>query len=320
MRVSTIFVSYANADRDYVEAVIAHAEALTRRRLTFFRADDPDSIRPGDEWRDRIVSQMDRAAVAIFFVTPNSIARPWVNFELGYLAKSATPRICVAAKNLDLAKVTGPIGVYQLVTFSDVPKLAAQEIMRFLTHHLPAPARRAQAIQVAGMTFSIDQGWQRYISSGKHGQELNRGTFGVTFGKTFDDDGFRYPQSQDSLSAPWEYLAVGASPNQPVHVYFVTEMYDRSLIKLYVNSTQDSVGYGNPSNEFQIPIPAKGRPALLLIDVSSFAARMGKQPRIVRGLRVRAPSELSFIGMFEKLESVPARFKNRKALRIALPE
>jgi hypothetical protein len=150
---------------------------------------------------------------------------------------------------------------------------------------------------------------------------MRRNAFGIAFGKTFDDDGFRYPASEDSLQAPWECIVLHANPDLPVSVYFVIEMSDGSLIKLYVNSAQDSIGFaGVPKNEFQIPVPPRDRSPVMVIDTRSFLPRLRMEPRGVRGLRVRGPTELSYVGMFESKAVVPARFRRKRdSIEIVLP-
>jgi hypothetical protein len=180
-------------------------------------------------------------------------------------------------------------------------------------------AKKGSVIQIQSKTFPLDQGWQRYVFAGNNKTGLHAGHFGVAFGKTFDDDGFRYPSSQDSLQAPWEYLVLRANPKVEINVYFMTEMSDGSFIKLYVNSRQDSIGFsGVPVDEFQIAVPAGGRPDLLLIDTRSFVPRMNGEPRAVKGFRVRGPTELSLIGTFDSRSSIPSKLM-KGTLNIRLP-
>lgn len=314
-----VFVSYASEDVDWVEAVVAHAEASNQRSIQFVRASDPDSLRPGVKWRDWILLEMDRADLAVFFISPRSIHKPWLNFELGYVEKSAhTPIICVTLDTTELAEISGPIAGHHLISMNRQHKIAAEQLIRFVGDRVPLNkgSDRKYTIQIGSKILPLGQGWQRYVRA--KGVEIREGLFGISFGDTFDDDGFRYPASQDSLQAPWQFLLLKANPQKAVHVYFVMELMDASRIKLYVNSWQDSIGFGSPKDEFQIPVPPTNRPDLLLIDTRSFVARLGQEPRAVKGLRVRGPTELANIGMFEFRASIPPRL-HRGAMEIALP-
>jgi hypothetical protein len=281
---------------------------------------------PGAKWREQILHEMNRTDLAVFFVSPASVGRPWLNFELGYIEKSSgIPMIFVAINNPELSKSGAPVAAHQVIPLSAVPKMAGEGLLRFIRTHIPAEKsniKKTNAIQIESKTFPVERGWQRYVYGGKNEyagrNEIKITAFGFAFGRTFDDDGFRYPASQDSLHAPWQFLVINANPDVAVNVYFVMEMSNGCFNKLYANCKQDSVGFGNPNDEFQIPIPKNNRPELLLINTQSFVPRFGVEPRAIKGLRVRGPTELANIGMFESRASVPGRFK-RGAMEITLP-
>jgi hypothetical protein len=317
---SRVFVSYTAYDFRTVEAIITHAEPLARD-LSFFRASDPDSLIPGTKWRERLLLEMDRADLAVFFVSPESMERPWPNFELGYIEKSTgTSVICVAIGAPRIEKSSAPIVAHHVLPLNDEPTVAAAELVKFIRGFIPVerPNKRRNTIQVGSKVFPLGLGWERYEYRGKKRTEIHKGKIGIAFGSSYENDGFRFPASEDSMQAPWEFLTVAANPDIDVSVYFITEMTDGTLVKLYVDSRQEFVGFGIPEDEFHIAVPRKRRLRNLVVNTRSFLSRIEKEPRIVRGLRVRGPSDLAHIGMFESRESVPDRFW-RGSMEIGLP-
>ena len=96
-------------------------------------------------------------------------------------------------------------------------------------------------------------------------------------------------------------------------------MQDGAEVKLHLTSDFDVVGFAShQADEFQIAVPRADRPELLIVDTRSYIPRLGQEPVAVRGLRVRAPTELANIGMFNSRSSIPARLR-RGALELVLP-
>ena len=75
-------------------------------------------------------------------------------------------------------------------------------------------------------------------------------------------------------------------------------MQDGAEVKLHLTSDFDVVGFAShQADEFQIAVPRADRPELLIVDTRSYIPRLGQEPVAVRGLRVRAPTELANIGL-----------------------
>lgn len=317
-----IFVSYANEDVEFVEAVTAETKKCVPRNVQFIRASDPNSLAPGAKWRDWILTEMDRADAALFFVSPNSVSRPWPNFELGYVEKGKQAQIvCVAIKGFDVRSALGsPFAAHHILPVADDPTTAARQLVKFIGERVPLkrPKLGRNTVRIESRAYPMNVGWERYVFGGSPKAEMRETPFGVSFGRSDDIDGFRYPASDDTLYAPWQFLFIHANPALPVSVYFVVELSNGERIKLFANTKQQSVGYGTPRNEFQIPLPNADRPAGLLIDTQSFVQRIGQEIRAVKGLRVRGPTELSIVGMYATRVSVPAALR-KGAMDIQMP-
>ncbi|WP_208454404.1 toll/interleukin-1 receptor domain-containing protein [Methyloligella sp. GL2] len=310
-------MSYASEDSDAVEAIIAHMESMLPC-VDFFRSMDPKKLSPGQEWRSTLLLEMEQCDLAIFLISENSLGKAWPNFELGYITRShRTPLICSSLQH-DL-HLHGPFEAHQTTPLNPSRRLAAEELSRLIEDKISLRAARTEfTIQIRDRVLPLEQGWQRYAGPYSDTARIRQGTFGVTFGAGFDD-GFRFPASEDSLAAPWQFLLLEVNPNKDVYVYFVVEMQDRTRKLLFLNSYQESVGFGSPKNEFQIPLPSCDRPSRLIVDTNTFIPRLGRHvPVMTRGLRVRGPTELRKIGMFESWEAIPKMLK-RDSLAIQLP-
>jgi TIR domain len=73
----TVFISYARKDSrivDRIESVLADHGCAVRRDLSF--------IRPGDEWRTRLVEEVTAADVVLVIMSSNSAKSDWVRTEI----------------------------------------------------------------------------------------------------------------------------------------------------------------------------------------------------------------------------------------------
>jgi hypothetical protein len=263
---------------------------------------------------------MNRASVAIFFISRASIAKPWLNFELGYMEKSGSVAIiCVAID--DVQNFDGPVAVHQIQRLPTQPKKAGDRLLALIGERIPISRRSAlrNTIQIGSNIYPLQLGWQRYDGGVNTRDGITQTPFGISFGKCVDEGGFRYPLSGDSLEAPWEFLLIRANPIVGMNLYSVMELSDRTCVKLHASTNFDSVNYApNQKDEFQIPVPRHDRRERLIINTQSYVRLLGLEPIAVRGLRVRPPTELSAIGMFDSRGAIPQMFR-RRALELTLP-
>jgi hypothetical protein len=74
-----IFVSYSHRDRKWVDRLLIHLKPL--ERYTSCDIWEDSGIKPGSKWRDDIRRALDKAAVAILFVSADFLASDFVMDE-----------------------------------------------------------------------------------------------------------------------------------------------------------------------------------------------------------------------------------------------
>ncbi len=75
----TIFVSHASHDSEMAQILKESIEATFVNNVAVFAA----SIDLGESWLPRIQAELATAEISLFLMTPNSLERPWVWFEMG---------------------------------------------------------------------------------------------------------------------------------------------------------------------------------------------------------------------------------------------
>jgi len=78
-----LFVSHATSDGEFANAVKQEIEKVFANGLEVFCTSSPGSIAVGRDWLSEIESRLGTAQAVIAIITPISVERPWLWFELG---------------------------------------------------------------------------------------------------------------------------------------------------------------------------------------------------------------------------------------------
>jgi hypothetical protein len=126
VEISKIFLSHAASDRETAD--VLRTELLARLPgVEVFLSSRPGHIPTGAEWWVIIQSELRSADAYVILLTPNSILRPWIPFELGAAWMSGRPLFTVATAALDRAKIPMPLAAFQVNSLED-----KQEAVAFL--------------------------------------------------------------------------------------------------------------------------------------------------------------------------------------------
>ena len=78
-----VFISHASTDGVFADAVKHEIEKVFANGVTVFSTSSPGAIGAGSDWLAEIEARLERAQAVITIVTPVSIERPWLWFEVG---------------------------------------------------------------------------------------------------------------------------------------------------------------------------------------------------------------------------------------------
>jgi hypothetical protein len=118
---------------------------------------DTSAIYAGERWMDRIVEELKGAKVVIAILSPESVKRPWVNFEAGAAWVKEIIIIPACFKGLTKDTLPKPYSSLQAINLnsSDDQDYLVQSIAHYLG--LPAPP--------AKFSFGRDKEKQALINS-----------------------------------------------------------------------------------------------------------------------------------------------------------
>jgi hypothetical protein len=133
-----LFISHASSDGDFANAIKQEVEKVFANGVDVFSTSSPGAIRVGRDWLQDIESKLQETQAVIAIVTPISIERPWLWFELGaswMKGRSGDLQIYpLCAPEIDLGNLPAPLNRLQALSMGkagDLKQLFQALILQF---------------------------------------------------------------------------------------------------------------------------------------------------------------------------------------------
>jgi TIR domain len=115
-----LFISHATTDGEFANAVKSEIEKVFANGVSVFCTSSPGAIPAGNDWLADIEGKLGSAQAVIAIVTPVSIERPWLWFELGATWSSGRSGNCkiypLCAAEVDLNSLPPPLNRLQALS------------------------------------------------------------------------------------------------------------------------------------------------------------------------------------------------------------
>lgn len=108
-----IFISHITEERYIALALKQLIETEFLGLAEVFVSSDPKSLAVGTRWLDVVSNALDSAAVEIIICSPDSISRPWVNFEAGCAWTRKIPVIPLCHSGISPSELPMPLSQLQ---------------------------------------------------------------------------------------------------------------------------------------------------------------------------------------------------------------
>lgn len=116
MEKPVIFISHIHEEKEIAAAFKDLVQAAFLNMLDVFVSSDARSIEPGRKWLPEITKALKTCRVEIIVASPESVTRPWVNFEAGAGWTRDIPVIPLCHSGMLLSKLPAPLNELQAVT------------------------------------------------------------------------------------------------------------------------------------------------------------------------------------------------------------
>jgi TIR domain len=104
-----VFISHITEEKSIAAALKALIEKTFQNLVTVFVSSDPTSNPIGGQWLDAITGALKECAVEIILISPESIKRPWINFEAGCGWIRGVPVIPLCHSGMDFGRLPAPL-------------------------------------------------------------------------------------------------------------------------------------------------------------------------------------------------------------------
>lgn len=122
-----IFISHATSDGDFANAVKQEIEKVFANGVSVFCTSSPGSITVGTDWLSSIEGSLETSKAVIALVTPTSIERPWLWFEIGATwskGRTGETRIYpLCAPEINLSDLPSPLDRLQALSMGKAADL-----------------------------------------------------------------------------------------------------------------------------------------------------------------------------------------------------
>jgi len=115
-----LFISHASSDGDFANAVKQELEKVFANGLEVFCTSSPGAIAAGTDWLNEIETRLATTQAVIPIITPVSIERPWLWFEVGATWNNGRAGNCriypLCAPEIELANLPSPLDRLQALS------------------------------------------------------------------------------------------------------------------------------------------------------------------------------------------------------------
>src|SRR5947209_10183307 len=118
-----VFISHIMEEKEIALALKRLVESTFLNMIEVFVSSDPTSIKLGRKWLDEITHALKNCAVEIILASPESVKRPWINFEAGSGWIRDIPVIPLCHSNMVPSKLPAPLGSLQAATATEESQL-----------------------------------------------------------------------------------------------------------------------------------------------------------------------------------------------------
>ena len=118
-----VFISHITEEKEIAQELKKLVESSFLGMIEVFVSSDGASIRRGQRWLEGITNALKKCDVEIILASPESVKRPWVNFEAGAGWIREIPVIPICHSGMTPSKLPPPLGTLQASVATDENEL-----------------------------------------------------------------------------------------------------------------------------------------------------------------------------------------------------
>lgn len=118
-----VFISHITEEKELAIELKRLIEESFLGMLEVFVSSDEDSIASGSRWLDNITEALKNCVIELILCSPESVKRPWINFEAGAGWIREINVIPLCHSGMEVSKLPIPLNLLQAVKISEISSL-----------------------------------------------------------------------------------------------------------------------------------------------------------------------------------------------------
>jgi hypothetical protein len=131
---ASIFMSFIHEEESVAKHVHDSIHLILGQTIDTFISSDKNAIYAGEDWMNRIFEELGTAKVLVSMLSPDSVKRPWINFEAGAATALHAKVIPVCIGGLTINQLPKPYSSLQAVEIDTHE--GAYYLFSSIAHHL----------------------------------------------------------------------------------------------------------------------------------------------------------------------------------------
>lgn len=148
-----VFLSFIHEEEDWTKETNQFIEGVFPDQIDSFFSSDENAIYAGDDWMTRIFDELKQSKVLVSMLSPQSISRPWINFEAGAAWMRDTKVIPVCFGGLSIEKLPKPYSSLQAIDLETYE--GSFYLVSSIAHHLELPAPKKPIFASDGARLAL---------------------------------------------------------------------------------------------------------------------------------------------------------------------
>jgi GNAT superfamily N-acetyltransferase len=125
MNKTVVFISHIAEEKEIAQGLKKLVETAFLNMVEVFVSSDPSSVGIGSRWLEEITCALKKTEVLIILASPDSVKRPWINFESGSGWTRDIPVIPLCHSGMTPATLPAPLSFLQAAIATEEKQLEA---------------------------------------------------------------------------------------------------------------------------------------------------------------------------------------------------
>lgn len=249
-----VFISHVTEEKEVALALKRLVESAFINMMDVFVSSDPRSLHLGQEWLQKIKFALSNCVVEIIIASPQSVKRPWVNFEAGAGWVRSVPVIPLCHSGMEPSKLPFPLKTFQGATATKDEELRL--ILPVLAEAINSGVPKIDFAEFIGTVRGFEETSQMNMAISGHTRSAEEDGAGLSPHELATFVAVAELSGLDSPVSVWSIIREVEGQYRPIAVSLALKILERK--ELVILSTEPGDGYNEREDFLAVKISDPG--------------------------------------------------------------